>query len=197
MRHFATTVFDAGKLKPEYLFKRIIHFYRIQNIHSNKYSFFKSQEYLFKTNIHFQNIEYSFRTNVHFLKKKAVSPTPMPRWLVQDIWFSVFNSTWLLAYEYQFVPSQPWTLRLELFWFGIFLDFSILNCTQYYMLTNFTPQQRLQILPSESSIRKLKKQTPLKRAGSSVGLGLQKSKLSKNENYKYDESLESKLQTLP
>ena len=59
------------------------------------------------------------------------------------------------------------------------------------MLTNFTPQQRLQILPSESLIRKLKKQTPLKRAGSSVGLGLRKSKFYKNENYKYDESLEN------
>ena len=156
---------------------------------SGKTKTFKKLFMLWKSRIIIQN-------KCSFLKKKAVSPNPMPRWLVQDIWFSVFNSTWLLAYEYQFVPSQPWTLRLELFWFGIFLD-SIFDCTQYYMLTNFTSQQRLQILPSESLIRKLKKQTPLKRAGSSVGLGLQKSKLSKNENYKYDESLESKLQTLP
>ena len=34
LRHFATTVFDMGKLKLEYVFKKIIYFFYIQIIHS-------------------------------------------------------------------------------------------------------------------------------------------------------------------
>ena len=45
LNYFLATIFDAGKLKPEYIFKKTIHF-------------FKS---LFKTNIHFLNPEYSLK----------------------------------------------------------------------------------------------------------------------------------------
>ena len=55
------------KLKPEYIFKRIIHFFRIQNIHSKEiFIFFRIPEYSFKRNIH---------SNKTFIfSKEAVSP---------------------------------------------------------------------------------------------------------------------------
>ena len=79
LRHLVTTIFDAGKLRPKCLLKKLfilekskifiqnkysffqksrifiqtnIHFFKIQNIHSKKYSFFKSQIFIQK-NIHF------------------------------------------------------------------------------------------------------------------------------------------------
>ena len=57
LRHLATTIFDAGQLKPKYLFK---------NDSSRK-----NPEYLFKTNIpFFKNPEYSFKANIKFLKNQ-------------------------------------------------------------------------------------------------------------------------------
>ena len=83
-----TTVFDAGKLKPKYLFEKIIHFMKIQNIHSKQiFIFFRNLKYSFKKiftfskssiNIKkiivFLNAEYSFKRNIHFFLKEAVSP---------------------------------------------------------------------------------------------------------------------------
>ena len=55
LRHLATTIIDAGKVKPKCLFKN--------------YSFYKNPEYSFKTNIHFsKNPEYSFKQNINFFK---------------------------------------------------------------------------------------------------------------------------------
>ena len=41
LRYFATTGFDAGKLKPKYFFKKIIPFTKIQNVHPKNIHFFK------------------------------------------------------------------------------------------------------------------------------------------------------------
>ena len=53
LKFFSATTFDVGKLKPEYIFKKIIHFFK--TIHSKQTFIFegKKLKYLFKTNIHF------------------------------------------------------------------------------------------------------------------------------------------------
>ena len=51
LKHFSATIFDGGKLKPEYLFKKIIYLFKI--IHSKQIFIFK------KSRIFIQN-KYSF-----------------------------------------------------------------------------------------------------------------------------------------
>ena len=82
LRYLATTIFDAGKLKPKYLFKKLFILKKSRIFNQNKYSFFLNREYSFKTNIHlfkiqnihskklfiFENPKYSFKENIHFFK---------------------------------------------------------------------------------------------------------------------------------
>ena len=86
-RHLVTTIFDAGKLKPKYLFKKMIlwkskiilqdkcSFFKKSRIFIKKnYSFFLKPEYSFKKLLIFWNPEYSFETNIQSFLKEAVSP---------------------------------------------------------------------------------------------------------------------------
>ena len=66
LRHLATTIFDAGILKPKYLFKDYS-FYK--NIHSKQIFIFKNPEYSFKTNILFFLKSRTFIQKIHFLKE--------------------------------------------------------------------------------------------------------------------------------
>ena len=57
------------KLKPEYIFKRIIHFFRKQNIHSKQIFIFEKSMVFIQKKI---NLEYSFKTNTHFFLKSRI-----------------------------------------------------------------------------------------------------------------------------
>ena len=84
----ATTIFDAGKLKPKYLFKKLLNFVKIQNIHSkiililfkkirifiqNRYQFFFNLEYSYKKS--FMSLKSTiFIKNIDFFKKRQYCP---------------------------------------------------------------------------------------------------------------------------
>ena len=87
LRHLATTIFDAGKLKSKYLFKKLfifrkipnIHskqifiFFQIQNIHSQEiFIFFKIQNIHSKKLLFFFNPEYSFKKVFIFFKRGRI-----------------------------------------------------------------------------------------------------------------------------
>ena len=88
LRHLGTTIFDAGKLEPKYLFKTLFILWKsrifIQNKYSfvsksrifiqSKYSFFLNPEYSFKKNIHFLKIQNIHSNKIFIFSKRAVSP---------------------------------------------------------------------------------------------------------------------------
>ena len=78
LKFFSATTFDVGKLKPEYIFKKIIHF--LKPFIQNKHSFLKEKTEIFIQNKYsfLLNPEYAFKEIFIFLKE-AVSPTPIRR----------------------------------------------------------------------------------------------------------------------
>ena len=86
LRHFATTIFDTGKLKPKYLFKKLFILWKSRIFIQNKYSFLKNPESSFKQIFiflksrifiqkkysFFQNSEFSLKRNIHFFKRGLI-----------------------------------------------------------------------------------------------------------------------------
>ena len=73
LSHFATIVLDAGKYKPEYLFKRTIHFLRIQNTLAEQIFIFRNPEYSFKKDIHFLKSRIFIQKDIHSLKRGRIA----------------------------------------------------------------------------------------------------------------------------
>ena len=105
LRHFATTIFDTGKLKPKYLFKKLFILWKSRIFIQNKYSFLKNPESSFKTNIHFskiqnihskkysffQNSAFSFKKNIHFFKRGRIG---QGYWVVAN-WLHTRIGNWV------------------------------------------------------------------------------------------------------
>ena len=85
LRHLATTVFDAGKLKPKYLIKELSNLRKSRIFIQNKYSFFK-------------NLEYSFKTNIHFLSDPGPIIVYPSQWLTHSLthWLTDWRPCWRL-----------------------------------------------------------------------------------------------------
>ena len=119
LRHLLTTIFDAGILKPKYLFK-IYSFIKIQNIHTKQIHFFKNPEYSFKKLFTLFKARIFIQQKFSFFLKEAVSPRQgylgiqtnfSYSNLGQFSWAPVFSTTRDLNHQCDVIfkyPSKIW-----------------------------------------------------------------------------------------
>merc|ERR1711962_1699743 len=112
-----TTIFDAGTLKPKYELKKIIHFIKIQNIHSIKIFIFLKSRIFIQTKFIFLKIQ-----NIHsnkifiFLKPRIFIQTKYSFFKIQNIHsnkiFIFLKSRIFIQTKYSFFLKGPYRTGL-------------------------------------------------------------------------------------